>query len=322
MQLLTALSDRRQVRHVRCHRPFHRIQALCGWFEPVIREQAQLLLEFEWFEAVEEADVLEVRIKAQFHQLVLAHWIIEKLDLFRLDLFDLLGSQHALLGRLWLRICHALARRRRRRPRWPRSSTLLCAFLLLFLFLRACFVHEMLHPRRYALGYHGGRRSVLAEDASSCALLHSSAKRLITFLRFLLQPLELPRGDLTRRVGCLKVGVYHRLQALPRQIESAELLVSFGLAVHDRVVGRVELKNPVTRMASAVPLPVFECRYREAAVRQASCRGDGLVFINVRIDSCHILEYIRNLHKAGNCHCVVVLLKRFLTRLLHLVRQR
>ena len=162
---------------------------------------------------------------------------------------------------------------------------------------------------------------------TSCALLHSSAKRLITFLRFLLQPLELPRGNLTRRVGCLKVGVYHRLcrgygrhavvgvgqgsvttathlQALPRQIESAELLVSFGLAVHDRVVGRVELKNPVTCMAltvwvvgfwgyeawvvgrtgcgamkqsgcrsiaySAVPLPVFECRYREAAVRQAS----------------------------------------------------
>ena len=71
MQLLTALPDRWQVRHVRCHRPFHRIQAICGWFKPVIREQAQLLLEFERFEAVEEADVLEVRIEAQFHKLVL-----------------------------------------------------------------------------------------------------------------------------------------------------------------------------------------------------------------------------------------------------------
>ena len=52
------------------------------------------------------------------------------------------------------------------------------------------------------------------------------------------------------RVGDFNVSTH--LQALPRQIESAELLVGFGLAVHDRIVGGVQLKNSVTCMALEV----------------------------------------------------------------------
>ena len=132
----------------------------------------------------------------------LAHWIIEKFDLFCLNLFDLrcegeskwvqtgetlgeavtarragtvgsneasrasfidlLRSQQALLGRLWLGVGHALARRRGRRPHWSFSYALLGVLLL----LRASFVHEMLHSRRDALGHHSGRRPVLAKEAS------------------------------------------------------------------------------------------------------------------------------------------------------------
>ena len=44
-------------------------------------------------------------------------------------------------------------------------------------------------------------------------------------------------------------------------------------------------------------------------------RGDGLILLHVRIDSRHILEYIYNLHKTGNCHCIVVLLERLFARL-------